>query len=257
MFIENAAVCLQLFFLITCVIMVNIMGPEKINKRAVVLLSGGLDSATTAAIALDRGFSLSALTFEYGQKHGIEIESAKRLAAFFGITDHRIIEIPVWIFRSALTGAPGMEIPKMREEIGDEEIPDTYVPGRNILFLSYALSYAESTGADNVFIGANSLDYSGYPDCRPEFFRAFQDMANRGTRSGISGRGFVFDAPLLYMSKSEIILKGHSLGVDYSLTHSCYDPEEDGTSCGECDSCLLRKKGFIDSGIPDPTPYRK
>ena len=224
------------------------------NQKAVILLSGGIDSATTAAIALSRGFELHALIFSYGQRHRIEIESAKKLASFFSIGSHAIIELPSGIFRSALTNS-GSEIPKNRTS-GDIQIPDTYVPARNIIFLSYALAFAESIGARHIFIGANAIDYSGYPDCRPEFFRAFQEMADRGTKAGVSGRGFIIETPIIDMSKAEIIQKGISLGVDYSLTHSCYDPGPDGLACGACDSCMIRKKGFIGAGVPDPTRYR-
>jgi len=224
------------------------------GQKAVILLSGGIDSATTAAIALSRGFKLHALIFSYGQRHRIEIESAKRLLGFFRISSHTIIELPPGIFRSALTDAES-EVPKNRTP-GDPRIPDTYVPARNIIFLSYALAFAESIGSRHIFIGANAVDYSGYPDCRPEFFRAFQEMADRGTRAGVSGRGFIIETPIIGMTKAEIIQKGDSLGVDYSLTHSCYDPDPDGRACGACDSCLIRKKGFIDAGVPDPTPYR-
>jgi 7-cyano-7-deazaguanine synthase len=223
-------------------------------KKAVILLSGGIDSATTAAIALDRGFDLHALIFNYGQKHSIELESAASLVRFFGIKHYTIISIPAGIFRSALTDID-RAVPKNRKSGGDE-IPDTYVPARNILFLSYALAYAESIGAFHIFIGATAVDYSGYPDCRPEFFKAFQFMANTGTKAGVSGGGFIIETPLIDLTKALIIKKGASLGVDYSLTSSCYDPDADGLACGACDSCLIRKKGFRDAGIPDPTKYQ-
>jgi 7-cyano-7-deazaguanine synthase len=225
------------------------------KQRAVILLSGGIDSATTAAIAINRGFDLSALIFSYGQKHGVEIICAKKLVKFFGIADHAVIEIPAAIFRSALTSA-ALEVPKNRD-IAGAEIPDTYVPARNILFLSYALALAESIGARHIFIGATAVDYSGYPDCRPEFFQAFTEMADRGTRAGVSGNGFVIETPLISMTKSEIIRSGATLGVDYSLTHSCYDPDPDGSACGSCDSCRIRMKGFHEAGMPDITRYRK
>ena len=223
-------------------------------KKAVILLSGGIDSATAAAIAIEQGFDLHALVFSYGQRHGIEIESAKSLARFFGITDCRITEIPAEIFRSALTDKD-RAVPKNRKSSG-RGIPDTYVPGRNIIFLSYALAYAESIGASCIFIGATAVDYSGYPDCRPEFFKAFQLMADIGTKSGVGGKKISIETPLIGLSKARIIQKGSSLGVDYSLTHSCYDPGPDGRACGSCDSCLIRKKGFNDAGVPDPTRYR-
>ena len=225
-------------------------------KKGIILLSGGLDSATTAAIAMNMGFELSALTFFYGQKHEIEIQFAEKLVDFFKIKNHVKVEIPTAIFRSALTSSMGMDVPKNRE-IKDQEIPDTYVPARNIIFLSYALAYAESIGAFDIFIGANSVDYSGYPDCRADFFDAFRVMANAGTKAGTEGRGFNIHTPIIDMSKPEIIKEGARLGVDYSLTHSCYDPSREGFSCGSCDSCVLRRKGFINAGVPDPTIYRK
>jgi 7-cyano-7-deazaguanine synthase len=226
------------------------------RKKAVVLLSGGLDSATVAAIAQGRGFQISAITFSYGQRHDVEIESAKKLAVFFNIKDHIIIELPEDIFNSALMKNSTIEVPKKGSEESGETIPVTYVPARNILFLSYALAYAESIGARDIFIGANAVDYSGYPDCRPEFIESFNRMANTGTKAGISGDCFNIEAPLLEMEKSDIIKKGAELGVDYSMTHSCYDPDEDGVSCGICDSCTIRRKGFSKSGIEDPVKYR-
>lgn len=225
------------------------------SGKGVILLSGGLDSATVAAMARKEGFILSAITFNYSQRHEIEIQFAEKLADYFKMTDHVKIKIPAEIFRSALTLKSGIDVPKNRE-IKDDEIPDTYVPARNIIFLSYALAYAESTGAMDIFIGANAVDYSGYPDCRPEFFRAFKQMADAGTKAGVEGKGFNIHTPLLNMKKHEIIKTGMELGVDYSLTHSCYDPFPDGTSCGECDSCFLRKKGFIEAGVSDPVKYR-
>jgi 7-cyano-7-deazaguanine synthase len=232
--------------------------PEK-EKKAVVLLSGGIDSATTAAYAKKDGFSIYSLTFSYGQRHNVEIQYAKKLWEHFGINRHLIIEIPVKIFSSsALTAESGIEIPKNREIFAsNDEIPSTYVPGRNILFLSYALSYAESIDSRHIFIGANAIDYSGYPDCRPEFLEAYEAMANIGTKAGVIGDGFKINAPLINMKKSEIIRLGTELGVDYSLTHSCYDPDINGRSCGGCDSCLIRKNGFLEAGIPDPTIYKK
>jgi len=224
-------------------------------KKGVILLSGGLDSATTAAIAIDMGFNLSALTFFYGQRHDIEIKFAEGLADFFKIETHIKIEIPAYIFRSALNKVSGMEVPKNRE-INNTEIPDTYVPARNIIFLSYALAYAESSGASDIFIGANAVDYSGYPDCRMEFFNAFRQVADIGTKAGVEGAGFNIRTPILDMTKTDIIREGARLGVDYSLTHSCYDPSPEGYSCGSCDSCVLRHHGFVEAGVPDPTKYR-
>lgn len=224
------------------------------KEKAVILLSGGIDSATAASIAISRGFDPCAMTFSYGQKHGVELLRARALVDFFGIGEHLVIEIPAHIFRSALTTG-SLEVPKNRP-VAVDEIPDTYVPARNILFLSYALALAESIGARHIFIGATAVDYSGYPDCRPEFFQAFKEMADRGTRAGVSGNGFIIETPLISMTKAEIIRTGHRLGVDYSLTHSCYDPGPDGSACGSCDSCRIRRKGFKDAGIPDPTRYR-
>lgn len=228
------------------------------NKKAVVLLSGGIDSATTAAYAIKHGFEIFAVTFSYGQKHSTEICFASKLCEFFKIANHIIIEIPARIFSSsALSLESGSPVPKNRDiaSMGTEEIPSTYVPGRNILFLSYALSFAESIGSGDIFIGANAVDYSGYPDCRPEFLKSFETMANVGTKAGIMGDRFKIHAPLLDLKKSEIIKLGISMGLDYSLTQSCYDPEN-GASCGECDSCRIRKKGFLEAGIDDPTVYK-
>ncbi len=224
------------------------------KNRAVILLSGGIDSATTAAIAIERGFMLSALTFHYSQKHAVEVRSAEALAGFFRITQHTVIDIPAGIFRSALTDV-SMPVRKNSEPGQAGDIPDTYVPARNIIFLSYALAYAESIGATRIYIGATAVDYSGYPDCRPEFFDAFQLMADRGTKAGVSGERIIIETPIIAMRKSEIIRTGARLGVDYALTHSCYDPAPGGLACGACDSCIIRKNGFRDAGIPDPTRY--
>lgn len=225
------------------------------DKSAVVLLSGGIDSAVTAAVALRDGYELHAMTFRYGQRHEIEERCASRLASFFGAARHMTIEIPAGIFRSALMIGSGIEVPRDRDPVREETIPETYVPARNILFLSYALAYAESAGAGAVFIGANAVDYSGYPDCRPEFFERFQEMADIGTRAGVLGKGVRIVTPVIKLKKSEIIALGITLGVDFSLTHSCYDPGRDGAACGRCDSCLIRKKGFAGAGVPDPTRY--
>jgi 7-cyano-7-deazaguanine synthase len=224
-------------------------------KCAVVLLSGGLDSATTLAIAKHDGYEIFALSFAYGQRHRIEVDSARQIALSLGVREHRIANIDLRIFGgSALTDA--IDVPKNR---GDAEIasqiPVTYVPARNTIFLSYALAWAETIGVRDIFIGANARDYSGYPDCRPEFIEQFEQLANVGTRAGISGERFRVHAPLIAMNKPEIIRKGEELGVDFSITHSCYDPEPDGTACGECDSCRLRRRGFRDAGIKDPLRY--
>ncbi len=225
------------------------------KKRAVVLLSGGLDSATVLAMAREQGFEIYAMSFRYGQRHEIELEAAKKVAQSLGAERHLIIDVNLSaIGGSALTDE--IDVPKKRDEkeMG-QDIPITYVPARNIVFLSLALGWAEVIGAQDIFIGANVVDYSGYPDCRPEFIAAFEKMANLGTRSGVEGKPFHIQAPLSKMSKAEIIRKGIELGVDYSLTLSCYDPTSKGLACGECDSCQLRKKGFAEAGVPDPTKY--
>jgi len=224
-------------------------------KRAVILLSGGLDSATTLAIAKHEGYEIFPLSFEYGQRHRVEIDSAKQIVQSLGVREHRIVKIDLRVFGgSALTDT--IEVPKRRSdsEIAGQ-IPDTYVPARNTIFLSYALAWAETIEARDIFIGVNARDYSGYPDCRPEFIKQFERLANVGTKAGISGERFRIHTPLIAMNKPEIIRKGEELGVDFSITHSCYDPEPDGTACGECDSCRLRRRGFQDAGINDPLRY--
>jgi 7-cyano-7-deazaguanine synthase len=221
-------------------------------KRAVVLLSGGLDSATTLAVSLREGFESYVLSFEYGQRHCIELQAARRVAGSLGAREHRIANIDLRVFGgSALTD--DVAVPKNRES--DTEIPVTYVPARNAIFLSYALAWCEVLGAADIFIGANAIDYSGYPDCRPEFISAFERMANLATKAGAEGTRFKIHAPLIFMSKAEIIRKGMELGVDFSLTHSCYDPGADGVACGECDSCRLRLEGFRAAGLVDPIRY--
>ena len=225
-------------------------------KKAVVLSSGGLDSTTVMALARVEGYALYSLSFHYGQRHALELEAAQRVAQALGAEAHRIITIDLGgIGGSALTGP--MEVPKGREESAlSEGIPVTYVPARNTIFLSLALAWAEVLGAEDIFIGVNALDYSGYPDCRPEYLEAFERLANLATKAGVEGTmNFRIRAPLIGLTKAEIIQKGISLGVDYRLTHSCYDPAPDGRACGQCDSCLLRKKGFREAGIPDPTGY--
>lgn len=226
------------------------------NNRGVVLLSGGIDSTTTLAIAFDEEYEISVLSFSYGQRHSIEIECAKKIVKFFSLKTHVIIDIPSHIFSSSsLVEKSGISIPLNEDPSRRNVIPSTYVPARNILFLSYALAYAESINAATIFIGANILDYSGYPDCRPEFIAAFETMANLGTRTGVEGNGFVIKAPLLQLTKSNIIKRGIELGIDYAMTISCYSPKGDGHACGECDSCIIRKKGFVEANIPDPTRY--
>jgi 7-cyano-7-deazaguanine synthase len=222
-------------------------------KRAVVLLSGGLDSATTLALALRDGFAAYALSFDYGQRHRIELEAAKRVAAALGAHEYRIATIDLRVFGgSALTS--DLDVPKNRE-VEHNEIPVTYVPARNTIFLSYALAWCEVLGAADIFIGANAIDYSGYPDCRPEFIAAFEQLAGVATQAGVEGTQFRIHGPLLSMSKADIIRKGAELGVDFSLTHSCYDPTPEGAACGECDSCRLRLAGFHDAGLTDPIRY--
>jgi len=221
----------------------------------VVLLSGGLDSATVLAIAREEGFSPLALSFDYGQRHRIELEAAKQLAADAGV-QHSIIAFDLRQFGgSALTS--NLDVPKNRaEEQMSKAIPVTYVPARNTIFLSMALGVAETMGAADIFAGMNALDYSGYPDCRPEFIEAFQKLANLATKAGVEGQTFTIHAPLIRMTKSEIIQTGTKLGVNYALTTSCYDPSPNGLACGGCDSCLLRRKGFAEAGVTDPTRYQ-
>src|SRR5215208_1697182 len=228
-----------------------------IQRKAVVLLSGGMDSATTAAIAFSEGFEVVALSFRYGQRHAAELEAACRVAQRLGISRHVVLDIDLRVIGgSALTGE--MPVPKDTppEAIG-QRIPPTYVPARNTIFLSFGLALAEVSGASDIFIGANALDYSGYPDCRPEYFKAFQELANLATRAGVEeGRRVTIHTPLIHWSKREIIERGLALGVDYSMTLSCYDPSADGAACGRCDACLLRLKGFRESGLEDPAVYQ-
>lgn len=225
-------------------------------KRAVVLLSGGLDSATCAAIARAQGFEIYALTMLYGQRHAVEIEAARRVAGAVGVADQVLLEIDLRRFGgSALTA--DIAVPKDRDEAAmTANIPITYVPARNTIFLSYALGWAEVLGTGDIFIGVNALDYSGYPDCRPEFVGAFETMANLATKGAVEGTCPVrIHAPLLHLSKSDIIRRGLELGFDYGITHSCYDPTAEGLACGACDSCRLRLRGFAEVGFEDPAPY--
>lgn len=222
---------------------------------AVVLLSGGLDSATVLAIARDEGFACTALSFDYGQRHRFELEAARLVARAQGIEDHRVVRLDAQPFAgSALT--TGGAVPKDRsaDAIG-AGIPSTYVPARNLVFLSIATGLAEGLAADAVFIGVNAVDYSGYPDCRPAFIEAFARAANLATSAGVSGRTLTIHTPLMELTKAQIIQRGVALGVDYGLTHSCYDPADDGGACGRCDACELRARGFEQAGVPDPTPY--
>src|SRR6059058_2350743 len=226
-------------------------------RPAVVLLSGGIDSTTTLAIALAEGYEAYALSFNYGQRHQIETDAARCVAKSLGAKEHRIPKIDLRVFGgSALTD--DLDVPKQRseEEIA-HGIPVTYVPARNTIFLAYSLGWAEVIQAADIFLGVNAIDYSGYPDCRPEFIEAFQTVANVGTKAGVEGRRFQIHTPLIKFSKAEIIRKAVELGVDLSLTHSCYDPTSEGLACGECDSCLLRLKGFREAGITDPIRYAK
>lgn len=229
------------------------------DKKAIVLLSGGLDSATTLAIARSEGFRCYALSFRYGQRHRLEIEAAKRIADSLGAVEHRCIDIDLAQFGGSALTDSAIEVPKDRADLGDPgRIPSTYVPARNTIFLSYALAWAEVLGAFDIFIGVNTTDYSGYPDCRAEFIRAFEKTANLATAAAVQGKGeYKIHTPIINMTKSEIILKGTKLGVDYSLTHSCYDPDEAGRSCGRCDSCRLRLKGFAEAGLRDPIEYNE
>lgn len=227
------------------------------TKKAVVLSSGGIDSTTAMAMAKDRGFEVYSLSFRYGQRHSVELECAKKVASHLGAGDHKIVDIDLRQFGgSALTD--DIAVPKHDSvtQIDQNRIPVTYVPARNTIFLSYAMAWAEVLKAQAIFIGVTAVDYSGYPDCRPQFIDAFQTMANLATKTGVTKETVLtIETPLIHMSKSEIITTGHGLGVDYSLTISCYDPDDQGRSCGKCDACLHRIKGFTEAGIPDPTPY--
>ena len=222
-------------------------------RKAVVLLSGGLDSATALAIARDNGFECHALSFDYGQRHDAELAAARAVAESLGVVEHKIIRIGLEDFGGSALTDHSIDVP---EEQG-EGIPVTYVPARNTVFLSLALGWAEVTEAYDIFIGVNAVDYSGYPDCRPEFIEAFENVANLATRAAVLGRRFRIHAPLIHMTKAEIVQAGTRLGVDYSLTVSCYQADSAGRACGRCDSCRFRRQGFADAGIPDPTPYQR
>ncbi len=225
--------------------------------RAVVLLSGGLDSATTLAIARSRGLECHALSFRYGQRHAIELESAARVASALGAAQHVVLDIDLRRFGgSALTS--GIEVPKGRSlEEMQQAIPVTYVPARNTIMLAFALAWAEVLEAGSIYIGVNALDYSGYPDCRPEYIEAFERLANLATKAAVEGRAIRIEAPLIMCTKAQIIRQGLDLGVDYSLTTSCYDPSPDGAACGGCDACLLRLRGFAECGVADPARYQQ
>jgi len=221
-------------------------------KRAVILLSGGLDSATVLAIARDQGYVCHALSLAYGQRHSVELQAAQRVAAALGALEHKVIPIALDAFGGSALTDEQIAVP----ETQSEGIPVTYVPARNTIFLSLALGWAEVLGARDLFLGVNAVDYSGYPDCRPEFVQAFERLANLATKAGVEGEHFSVHAPLIDLSKSEIIRRGTELGVDYGLTVSCYQADEEGVACGVCDSCRLRAQGFADAGVADPTPYR-
>ncbi len=225
------------------------------DKKAVVLLSGGLDSTTTLAIARSEGYTAYALTFRYGQRHEVEIEAARRVAQALGVAEHVLVDFDLRRFGgSALTSE--LDVPKDRPIASMAEgIPVTYVPARNTIFLSFALAWAETLGAQDIFIGVNALDYSGYPDCRPEYIEAYERMANLATKAGAEGRRLTIHTPLIDLTKVQIIERGLTLGVDYGLTHSCYDPTPEGLACGRCDSCRLRLAAFDRLGLSDPAPY--
>jgi 7-cyano-7-deazaguanine synthase len=223
-------------------------------KRAIVLLSGGLDSAVTAAMARAEGFALHALTFDYGQRHAREMECARNVARSLGVVEHVMEKLDLRVFGgSALTA--DVSVPKHGDTPPSGRIPITYVPARNTIFLSVALAFAEVRGSRNIFLGVNAVDYSGYPDCRPEFLAAFERLANVATRAGVEGEAFTVQAPLVRLSKAAIVREGVRLGVDFSLTHSCYDPLADGRACGHCESCVLRREGFRQAGVSDPAEY--
>ncbi|WP_210651524.1 7-cyano-7-deazaguanine synthase QueC [Nocardioides sp. SYSU D00065] len=228
------------------------------GRKAVVLLSGGLDSTTVLAVAKDQGFEPYAISFRYGQRHVVELESARRVAAGAGAAGHVVCDIDLRVFGgSALTA--DVDVPKhgSADELSDSEIPITYVPARNTVFLSFALAYAEVIGSTDIFIGVSALDYSGYPDCRPEYIAAYEQMANLATRAGVEGNAVKIHTPLINLTKAQTVELGTRLGVDYSLTLSCYDPDADGRACGHCDSCLLRLRGFADAGLADPVRYQE
>ena len=223
-------------------------------KKAIILLSGGLDSSTCLNYAKQQGFDCYAISFDYNQRHKAELESAKNIANIAGIIEHKIINIPQGLFQQSALTDNNIDVPSY---VGDDKIPVTYVPARNTLFLSYALAFAESIVAYDIFIGCSYIDYSGYPDCRPEYIEAFENMANLATKCGVEGKKITVHAPLMHLNKAETIKLGISLGVDYALTVSCYQLNKHGEACGQCDSCHLRKQGFQEANIPDPTKYAK
>jgi len=225
-------------------------------SKAVLLLSGGLDSTTLLAVARRDGFDVHAMTFRYGQRHANEVDAARRVAARFGVRDHVVADIDLRTFGGSALTSDSIDVPRDRD-VGERGVPVTYVPARNTIFLAFALAWAEVLGAADIFIGVNALDYSGYPDCRPEYIEAFERMANLATRAGTEGRLLLrIRAPLINLTKAQIVQLGMSLGVDYAVTQSCYDPDATGAACGHCDACQLRLKGFSEAGIPDPARYR-
>lgn len=228
------------------------------SKPAVVLLSGGLDSSTVVAMAQQNGYDVHALSFSYGQRHTVELESARAVAAAAGITDHRVIDIDLGAFGGSALTDTSIDVPKHDSpDEAEDGIPVTYVPARNTIFLSFALAFAEVIGSSDIFIGVNAMDYSGYPDCRPEFVAAFQDLARIATRTGVEGSTQVtIHAPLMAMTKAQISAAGTELGVNYSITTSCYDADDQGRACGRCDACHLRHQGFVQAGLADPTRYQ-
>lgn len=234
--------------------------PPATGRPAIVLLSGGLDSTTCLALAQEQGFEPVALSFRYGQRHTVELDCARRIAEAAGV-EHLVADIDLAAFGGSALVDDALEVPKhddvaeLAAEAAGDEIPITYVPARNTIFLSFAVAVAEVRGANDVFIGVNAVDYSGYPDCRPEFVAAFEAMANLATRAGVEGNRLTIHTPLIALTKAEIVQLGVGLGVDYSVTSTCYDPGPDGGACGRCDACLLRAKGFADAGVPDPTRY--
>lgn len=221
-------------------------------KKAVILLSGGLDSVTCLAMAKDQGFACYALSFAYGQRHSHELTAARNIAQKMGVVNHRVVNLDIGQFGASALTDMNIDVPNYA---GTHHIPVTYVPARNTVFLSIALGLAESIGAYDIFIGANVVDYSGYPDCRPEFMKAFQNLANLATKTGVEGHHFTIQTPLLHLSKAEIIKTGTALGIDYGLTVSCYKLSDEGAACGHCDSCVLRQRGFKEANIADPTLY--
>jgi 7-cyano-7-deazaguanine synthase len=227
----------------------------KNSRKAVVLFSGGLDSSTVLAYAKNQGFDCYPISFNYGQRHKAELNAAQKVAKSLGIPTHKIVQFPPSMFGSSALTNENIEVPEFNPEQADE-IPVTYVPARNTIFLSIALGYAESLGAHDIFLGVSDVDYSGYPDCRPEFIQAFETLANLATKDGVNGIKFHIHAPLLHLSKGETIQLGLENGVDYSLTVSCYSANDQGQACGKCDSCTYRRKGFLDAGIKDPTVYQ-